>query len=146
MSFWDENGRSPVWQADKIWEAEKTQNQDGSVVACSTNMLGMLFLTEYTRLHSLHLSASGSTLNTSGFLQTGQTKSSRRSWAIISGEIVRCRGLDRIFFFPKKVALLELRVNRSSAGTVPEESLCGDAVAQKPTCFGSLEWNPGGRL
>jgi hypothetical protein len=57
--------------------------QEGSTVAWSTSRIGILSRTGYTRPHSVHFSASGSTFRTSGFLHTGQTKISSSSWGIM---------------------------------------------------------------
>ena len=58
--------------------------QDGSVTASSTSSIGMLSRTGYTRRHAPHFRLSPVSLSTSGFLQTGQTSISRRSWGIMA--------------------------------------------------------------
>jgi hypothetical protein len=44
----------------------------------------MLSRTGYTRRHSPHFRLSPVSFSTSGFLQTGQTSMSRRSWGIMA--------------------------------------------------------------
>ncbi len=54
------------------------------MTASSTSSIGMLSRTGYTRWHSPHFRLSPVSLSTSGFLQTGQTSMSRRSWGIMA--------------------------------------------------------------
>jgi len=104
VSVWDEKRRFRVWQADKIWEAEN-ENQDGSVVAWSTTFGDVV-------PHGVHafaliaLERFGSTLNTSRFLQTGQTKAQESPAQSSREGLYDVEGLGRFFLSEKKVAWL----------------------------------------
>jgi len=55
----------------------------GSMVASSTSMIGILSRTGYTRRHSLHFKLVPSSFWINGFLHTGQTRISIKSFSII---------------------------------------------------------------
>jgi hypothetical protein len=76
--------------------------QEGSVVAWSTSSTGMPSRTGYTRPHSVHARASGSTFRTSGFLHVGQTSISSRSLGIMVGNFTPgCSLLSEFWLFTK---------------------------------------------
>jgi hypothetical protein len=67
------------------------RSQEGSTVASSMSNTGRPSRTGYTRRHAVHFRASGSALNSSGFLHAGHAKRSSKSWAIMTGRLYPVR-------------------------------------------------------
>ena len=66
--------------------------QEGSVTASSTSRIGMSSRIGYARRHSPHFNVCPSFFSARGFLQTGQTSMSSKSWGIM-GQILRLKRL-----------------------------------------------------
>ena len=69
--------------SNRAWQIETAPAQAASIVAASMRRMGMSSSIGYTRWHWPHFRLSPFSLSTSGFLQTGHTRMSSKSWGIM---------------------------------------------------------------